>query len=165
MDNNLEQFSINNMKKQSISLSLKKSREALERMISKLSLLSSHNALYLLRNCFHIPKFLHILRTSPAFAESGILQDMDSLTAEALSKFLNVEIHSKTWQQITLPTKYGGLGIPSIKYSATSALIASAMSSVQLCSTQSFLKIPMVIHVLFNLYIWMKLSNYDKTPM
>ena len=119
----------------SLSTSLKRSTEALERMIPKLSLLSSHNALYLLRNCFHIPKFLHILRTSPAFTQPGLLQDMDSLTAGALSKLLNVDITSKTWQQMTLPTKYGGLGIPSIKFVATSAFIASAMSSIHLMNT------------------------------
>ena len=118
--------------KRSLSISLKRSMDSLERMIPKLSLLSSHNALYLLRNCFHIPKFLHILRTSPAYSEPSLLQDMDSLTAGALSKLLNVEITAKTWQQITLPTKYGGLGIPSIKFVATSAFIASAMSSILL---------------------------------
>ena len=83
-------------------------------------------------NCFHIPRFLHILRTSPAFTEPAALQSTDSLAAHALSKFLNIEVTPKARQQITLPTRCGGLGIPSISETASSAFIASSMTAILL---------------------------------
>ena len=50
----------------------------LKRMGEKLNNIDSHDALYLLKNCFAIPKLTYFLRSAPCY-ESEILElyDMD----------------------------------------------------------------------------------------
>ena len=76
----------------------------------RLKILTTHDAFFLLRNCFAIPKLLYILRTSPCF-DSPLLFDFDAVLRDILRTVLNISLTDQVWQQATLPPSFGGLGI------------------------------------------------------
>ena len=53
---------------------LKPKLENLQLMVSRLKEIDSHEALFLLRHCFGIPKLTHHLRSSPCFLIPEILE-------------------------------------------------------------------------------------------
>ena len=57
--------------------------ESLRRLGDRLQLLSTHDALILLRNCFALPKLLYVLRTAPCF-RSSTLETYDDCLHEVL---------------------------------------------------------------------------------
>ena len=61
-------------------------------MVKHLSFLSSHAALFLLRNAFAIPKLLYTLRTAPC-SDSDELANYDDTLRSALSLLLNVDLN------------------------------------------------------------------------
>ena len=64
--------------------------EALRKMKSRLSLLSSQDALILLRHSFAIPKILYILRTAPCLT-SPCLAVYDAELRSTLTEVLNID--------------------------------------------------------------------------
>ena len=62
----------------------------LKRLSSRLLDLDAHDALFLLRNCFAIPKLLYILRTSPCF-DCTVLGQYDTQLRETL-EILNISM-------------------------------------------------------------------------
>lgn len=105
----------------------------LRTMLSRLSLLSSHAALFLLRNAFAIPKLLYLLRTAPC-SDSSELLNYDDLLRGALSSLLNVELTTAAWDQASLPLRWGGIGVRSAHRLAPSAFMASAAGAAELLS-------------------------------
>ena len=97
----------------------------LEKMISRLLLLPSHPALFLLRNAFAIPKLLYILRTAPC-SDSSELAAYDQSLKSALSTILNIELSPSACTQAGLPLRWGGIGIRFAHQLAPSAFLASA---------------------------------------
>ena len=95
----------------SISAALADKVEALRRLSERLKLLSAHDALILLRNCFALPKLLYVLLT---------------VTNTHLQPGLSA------WTQATLPVTLGGLGIHSTVEVAPSAFLSSVHSSSEL---------------------------------
>ena len=85
--------------------------ESLECMISRLRILQAHDALYLLRNCFALPKLLYLLRTSPTWRVSELLEGFDSRVRDAIQEICNIKLDNFMWSQASLPTSMGGLGI------------------------------------------------------
>ena len=77
--------------------------ENLELMAGRLSKIDRHSALYLLRNCFTMPKLTYFLRSSPCFLEPTILKRYDTIIKDALVKILNIQLHEEAWSQATLP--------------------------------------------------------------
>ena len=55
-----------------VSTVLSEKVEALRRLGERLKLLSAHDALILLRNCFALPKLQYTLRTAPCFRSSTL---------------------------------------------------------------------------------------------
>ena len=55
-----------------ISAMLADKVESLRRLGDHLQLLSAHDALILLRNCFALPKLLYVLRTAPCFRSTTL---------------------------------------------------------------------------------------------
>ena len=53
--------------------------EKLILMANRLKEIDAHDALFLLRNCFSMPKLTYNLRTSPCFLNSEILNKYDSI--------------------------------------------------------------------------------------
>lgn len=61
-------------------------------LTSRLAILPSHQALYLLSNCPSLPRLLHILRSSPAYQFPNALVQFDDVIFDSLEKVTNVEL-------------------------------------------------------------------------
>jgi hypothetical protein len=104
--------------------------ENLELMAGRLSKIDRHSALYLLRNCFAMPKLTYFLRSSPCFLKPNILKRYDTIIKDALVKILNIQLPEEAWSQATLPVAKGGLGLRP----ATEVALAGYLSSVHASS-------------------------------
>jgi len=105
--------------------------DELKRAVDRLSLLHSHDALVLLKNCLAMPKLLYTLRTSDC-SNNPLLAQFDNTLKAALSAILNVDLSDDQWAQASLPVRNGGLGIRSAQMLAPSAFLASAASTLEL---------------------------------
>ena len=98
----------------------------------RLQLLSSHDALLLLRHSLSIPKVLYILRTAPCFL-TDLLSTFDDHLRTLLSEILNVNLANESaWTQASLPVKAGGIGIRRATQLASSAYLVSAAGCSEL---------------------------------
>ena len=98
----------------------------LERAISRLELITSHDALVLLRASFSAPTMQHTPRSSPCAGRVELTQ-FDALLRSALSKICNISLTNDQWLQANLPVRAGGLRIRLVSSLATPAFIASAV--------------------------------------
>jgi len=103
----------------------------LARVISRLELISAHDALVLLKNSFSAPRVQFTLRSAPCVGHPH-LQSFDNLLRTAASKICNVTLSDDQWQQASLPVRYGGLGIRRVSSLAPSAFLASAAGTREL---------------------------------
>ena len=121
--------------------------DALKRVGEKFEVLSAHDALFLLRNSFAIPKFQYLLRTAPCF-KSEMLIEYDNTLRLILSEVTNTAVASddRAWTQASLPVKLGGLGVRSAVELTPSAFLTSmnmnaalveAILPTTLCSSTS----------------------------
>ena len=98
----------------------------------RLQLLSSHDALLLLRHSLSIKKCLYILCTAPCFL-TDLLSTFDDHLRTLFSEILNVNLANESaWTQASLPVKAGGIGIRRATQLAPSAYLASAAGSSEL---------------------------------
>jgi hypothetical protein len=105
--------------------------ESLKLMVSRLEEIDKHDALFLLRQCFSIPKMTYFFRTGPCFMKPEILKSYDEAIKEALTDILNLNsITESIWNQCTLPVKDGGLGIRSAEELALPAFLSSVCASI-----------------------------------
>ena len=81
----------------------------LDKAISRLELLSAHDALRVLRTCFSAPKIMHILCCSPCSDHTWLLQFYLSLH-RGLSGITNSDLTVIQWIQASLPVRAGVLG-------------------------------------------------------
>ena len=95
-------------------------------MTDRLKDIHHQDALFLLRNCFAIPKLLYLLRTSTCFLLDGLLEIFDNTIKLSLISLLNVSLTEDQVLQSSLPINCGGLGLRSAIHLAPSAFIASA---------------------------------------
>ena len=112
-----------------ISKVLKPKLESLELMCSRLGDLDRHEATFLLKNAFNIPKLNYFLRTAPCFLENETLEMFDETLHTSIQKILNVKMDDNAWSQASLPLCYGGLGIRKVSEVALPAFLASAHGS------------------------------------
>jgi len=101
---------------------------SLELAVPRLKKLSSHEALFLLRNSLAMPKLQYLLRTAPCFL-STVTSEFDDVVARTLSTCLNVQISQDSRLQLSLPVRWGGLGIRSASFVASSAFLSSLSAS------------------------------------
>ena len=99
--------------------------EDLKRAVDRLSLISAHDALLILKSSISAPKLMYTLRTSPC-ANHPTLESFDDLLRKGLAASTNTVISDTAWIQASLPVKDGGLGIRSVSKLAPSAFLASA---------------------------------------
>ncbi len=99
-----------------------------------LDTLQSHAALSLLKNCLATPKLVYLLKCSPTWRDSALLQEIDSIVRPGLESILNVEIGDDTWMQASLPVFQGGLGTRGAQDLAIPAYLASIVSTSDLVS-------------------------------
>ena len=109
-------------------------RSKVEKLIvmgKRLQLLSSHDALLLLRHYLSIPKVLYILQTAPCFL-TDLLSIFDDHLKSLLSEILNVNLANESaWTQASLLVKPGGIGVRATQL-APSAYLASAAGCSEL---------------------------------
>jgi hypothetical protein len=93
--------------------------------VERLRLLSSHDALVLLKNSLGGPRLQYVLRASPC-CDNPILRQIDTTLRSAITHICNVPLSDNQWLQASLPVRCGGLGIRSVSMLASSAFLASA---------------------------------------
>ena len=98
----------------------------LQLMVDRLTEIDAHDAIFLLRHCFAIPKLTYFLRCSPAFRLREVLQDYDQQLRRGLESILNIKLESESWVQSTLPVSKGGLGVRCASDIALPAFLSSA---------------------------------------
>ena len=81
----------------------------LRRLSERLKDLNAHDALFLLRNCFSIPKLTYTLRSAPCYTRQ-ILAEYDDVMRSTLQAILNIQLTDDAWEQATLPVANGGIG-------------------------------------------------------
>lgn len=97
----------------------------------RLALLTPHEAFYLIKSCFAVPKVLFLLRSAPAFRAMS-LADFNRTTRDVLTTILNISLTDDGWSQAFLPVRWGGLGIRDVKVLAPSAYLSSRHSTISL---------------------------------
>ena len=100
----------------------------LRRMSDRLALLNAHDALFLLTNCFAIPKLTYTLRSAPCYNQQ-VLHDYDAVIRSTLQSILNVALTDEAWDQATLPVANGGLGVRRATDVALPAFLSSVVGS------------------------------------
>ena len=85
--------------------------EELKRMCGRLDFIDTQDAIFLLKNCYAIPKLTYFLRTAPMFKNSITLEQYDKVLKDSLEGILNIKLEEPAWQQSSLPVKQGGLGV------------------------------------------------------
>ena len=103
--------------------------DSLKIMAERLKLLSSHDALFLLRQCFAIPKVMYLLRTSTAFRNTVWCEEFNETLRKSLQSILNVELEGSVWEQCSLPISLGGLGIRKVSDVAGGAYLSSVCAT------------------------------------
>ena len=103
----------------------------LKRATERLSTISAHDALTVLKASLGVPKMLFIMRSSPC-TDHPLLRTYDDLLREALSSITNNTISDLQWIQASLPVKDGGLGIRSVVTLAPSAYLSPAAGTLDL---------------------------------
>ena len=105
--------------------------EDLKRMTERLMEIDPHDAFFLLKHSFSIPKLTYLLRSAPCF-NSKVLKKYDSLLKISLEKVINIKLSDRNWTfQSTLPVALGGLRVRS----AVNLSLPAFLSSVHACST------------------------------
>ena len=75
-----------------------------QRLASRLTTLNAQDALFLLKNCFGMPKLLYTLRCAPCYS-STILSQYDEIIMQTLQVILNIDLIESVWSQATLPVE------------------------------------------------------------
>ena len=100
----------------------------LERALARMHLLSSQDALLILRVAFGSCRLLYVMRASNC-VDHPALNEFDLLLRKGLSRITNCDISESAWLQASLPISAGGLGIRSVSMLAPSAFLASAAAT------------------------------------
>lgn len=103
----------------------------LRRLSDRLSHLNAHDALFLLKNCFTIPKLTYTLRCAPCYTRQ-LLSEYDDVMRTALQSVLNISMTDDVWNQVTLPVVNGGIGIRKATQVALPAFLSSVAGSQSL---------------------------------
>jgi hypothetical protein len=107
---------------------LSKRLNELRKIADRLRLISSHDAVTLLKYSCGSPKMLHMLRSSPC-TQHPSLDDFDSVLRTCICNIANVYLNEMQWKQASLPVKAGGLGIRSVSRLSSPAFLASVSST------------------------------------
>lgn len=116
---------------QSVDDILASKLQDLRRFSTRLQLLNAHDALFLLKNCFAIPKLTYTLRSSPCYSHQ-LLLEYDAVLRSTLQSVLNTSLSDDAWDQATLPVSNGGIGIRRATHVALPAFLSSVAGSQRL---------------------------------
>lgn len=110
---------------------LSSSCSALSTAACRLSDISAHDALVLLKSCVGTSNILHILRSSPCSGHPSLTR-IDGILRQCVSHITNTTLSDDQWAQAALPVKAGGLGIRSASQLAPSAYLSAFFASSEL---------------------------------
>jgi hypothetical protein len=115
---------------ESIEKVLTSKLESLKLMSKRLELLDAHDAMYLLKNCYSLPKLNYFLRASPCFLNEDLLLEYDQTIRESLVTILNIKLEGASNIQYSLPVSLGGLGIRSALDISIPAFLSSSYATI-----------------------------------
>ena len=98
---------------------------------NRLSLVSSHDVLILLKNCLSGRKLLHVMRTTSCF-DNPQLSEFDDLLRIAVKKMCSFTLSDDQWTQASLPVHSVSLGVCSVSKLSSSAFLSSTASTLSL---------------------------------
>ena len=75
-----------------------------------------------------IPQLQYLLRTAPCYFFT-VDTEFDDVVAKTLSTCLNMQIHDESQLQLSLPIRWGVLGIRSASFIASSAFLSFLSAS------------------------------------
>ena len=110
---------------------LTKSCDELSIAEKRLTSISAHDALLLLRSSLSTPKLMHLLRSAPCTGHQ-LLPSVDNLLRRCLTSITNSDLSDDQWSQASLSVKAGGLGVRLVTHLAPSAFLASSASTADL---------------------------------
>ena len=119
---------------QLIDKAIEEKCEALQRAMVRLKHMSSHEAIFILRNSLSVPRLQYILRCAPCFG-SPLTTRFDDLVLQTLSSCANIELDSSARVQAQLLVRWGGLGLRSTTQLAPSAFLSSLAAAETLMRT------------------------------
>ena len=129
----------------------------LKTLLQRTASLPCQTAFFLIKICFFVPKLMYVIRASPAFKHTDLLDEIDTRVRLELERIFNC---------ICLPTKQKGFGLSNTSALRSSAFLASFVSTENLRHCLS----PEISNPgLFNEAVdhWESLSNHrfeDLTP-
>jgi len=94
-------------------------------------MVSSQDALILLRSFFSSPKVLQLLRCSASMSHPS-LQYFDSLLRTAVQHITNLDLSDTQWLQASLPVRDGGPEVRRVASLALAAFLSSTASTLSL---------------------------------
>ena len=94
----------------------------LESVLPRLMKMAAHEAFFLLRSCFAVPRLLYLLRTAPCTR-------LDDIIKGALTSICNIKLDVDSWAQASLLVRWGGIGVRSTVDLAPSAFLSSLHAS------------------------------------
>jgi len=106
----------------------------LKQIEPRLCKLAAHEAFYLLKSCFAVPRLQYLLRSSPSFLspQCSILSDV---IRNLLSSILNIRFTDASWSQASLPVRWGGIGVRDVVTLAPSAFLGSLHATASLVTS------------------------------
>lgn len=112
-------------------LILKKHSE-LKVMFERLNLLNCHTAYFLLKICFTVPKLTYMLRSSPCFRHGNLLKLIDDDIKRTFESIANCRLNDEQWSKVSMPIRFGGMGIRKCEDIALPAFLSSINSVINL---------------------------------
>ena len=109
---------------------LREKRDELNKAMSRLSLLQTHDVMIILKNSLCIPKLMYILRT--VGCDNALLTKFDNLVKEGVLTILNCDLSGDKYFRTFQPVKSGRLHCRSSSSLALSAFLASAAGTEEL---------------------------------
>ena len=91
-------------------------------------------AMFFLTHYVSAPQLTYLLRSAPVFKRKQKLSEIDDLLRATLSQTVNVHMRDDMWEQATLPTRHGGLGIRRLTDLAIPCFVSSVKSCASLMS-------------------------------
>ncbi|KAF2880869.1 hypothetical protein ILUMI_25303 [Ignelater luminosus] len=113
---------------QSTAKLLNQKHDEMRLLFSRLKLLQSHIAYFLLRNCFSIPKLTYLLKTSPACAAIELINVTDRSIKVVFESISNISFDEQQWCIASLSIKFGGLGLRKTSDIMLPAFLSSVTS-------------------------------------
>ena len=132
-------------------------------MFERLKFLNSHTALFLLKNCFAVPKLTYLIRTSPAWNFEKFISAFDDEIKDVLETIINVDMNYQQWTQATLPVNFGGLGIRRLQDISLPAFLSSSFGvKSHVSHILNFQDTAFIVHLDEALEKWKSLSNLEE---